>query len=91
MSKLKLIPAHQRERLSKKQIRTVESYSSPVKLKAVLRWKPRMAAARITLKDLAEKVGKPSTRLSEWMNFTHEPEETNFLDVESTLYKFENA
>lgn len=86
---LKILPPALREKLGEKQIRTVEGYSSTVKLKAVLRWKPRLAAAGLKLKDLAEKTGKVSFRISEWMNFTHEPSEENFNDIEAGIYELE--
>lgn len=86
---LKVLPKAVREGLTEKQKRTVEAYSSPVKLKAVLRWKTRMAAAGITGKRLAEHTGKVVIRLYEWMNLTHEPGEENFNEVEAGLYQLE--
>lgn len=69
-----------------RQERIVLNYSSPVKLKAVARWKERMAKQNIKVKDLAEKIGKPAPRISEWVNFRVEPTEENFNLVENALY-----
>ena len=88
---LKLIPANRLEKLSKEKRKVVEAYASEVKLKAVIRWKTRMAAAGITVQALAEST-KPKmvpTRISEWLNFTNEPREANFLKVENAIYKLE--
>ena len=89
MKNIKIVPKHQRDRLNDKQRRTVEAYTSVVKLKSVIRWRTRMAQAGISVKTLAEKVDKPVTRISEWLNFTHEPEESSFLQVEAEIYKLE--
>lgn len=86
---LKIIPKLQRERLSDKQKRTIESYSSPVKLRAVVAWKRRMASAGIKVKELAEHAEKVPFRISEWLNFTHEPTEENFQAIESAIYQLE--
>lgn len=86
---LKLLPQAMRDKLSDKQKRTVESYSSPVKLKAVLRWKQRCAAAGVKIKDLAAHTKKVPFRISEWMNFTHEPSEENFNEIEAGIYELE--
>lgn len=67
--------------------RTINAYSSHVKLKAVVRWKERMARAGITVTDLAKLVKEPTPRISEWLNFTWEPNEDRFNTIESALYK----
>lgn len=72
--------------LKGKQERIVLNYSSPVKLKAVARWKERMAKKNIKAKDLAERIGKHAPRISEWVNFKKEPSEDSFNLVEAALY-----
>ena len=86
---LALLPVNRREGLSEKQKRCVENYSNQVKLKAVIRWKPRLVAAGASVQALAEKLKKPASRLAEWMNFTHEPGEQNFLEVDAGIYQIE--
>lgn len=86
---IKILPPAMRDKLSDKQRRTVESYSSPVKLKAVLRWKQRLAAAGVKIKELAEHTNKVPFRISEWVNFTHEPSEENFNEIEAGIYELE--
>lgn len=86
---IKILPKAMRDKLSDKQKRTVEAYSSPVKLKAVLRWKQRLAAAGIKIKELAENTKKVPFRISEWVNFTHEPSEENFNEIEAGIYELE--
>lgn len=88
---LKVLPPAIRDKLSEKQKRTVESYSSAVKLKSVLRWKQRLAAAGVKVKELAKHTGKVPFRISEWMNFTHEPSEENFNEIEAGIYELEEA
>ena len=72
-------------RAQKKRI--VLAYSSPVKLKAVVRWKERMAKAGLTNSKLAGLLDVPPPRVSEWLNFTWEPQEDIFLKIEKILYK----
>lgn len=67
--------------------RTVAAYSSHVKLKAVVRWKERMARAGINTVSLAKLVKEPAPRISEWLNFTWEPDEDRFHKIEKVLYK----
>lgn len=67
--------------------RTISQYSSPVKLKAVVRWKERMARAGINTVSLAKLVKEPAPRISEWLNFTWEPDEDRFHKIEKVLYK----
>ena len=67
--------------------KTILGYSSAVKLKAVVRWKERMARAGISTADLATAVKLPSPRISEYLNFTWEPPEDYFHKIESALYK----
>ena len=74
------------KKLKGKQEQIVLNYSSPVKLKAVARWKVRMAAQGISVNALAKKIKKPPSRISEWVNFRKEPTEENFNLVESALY-----
>jgi len=69
------------------KLRIVLAYSSHVKLKAVVRWKERMAKAGLNNKKIAEHLDVPETRISEWLNFTWEPQEDIFLKVEKLLYK----
>lgn len=90
---LKLIPPARREKMTEKQKRVVEGYSSLDKLKAVLRWKPRITAVGISVSKLAESLEPPKeqSRVSEWLIFTHEPEEENYLAVEAAIYRFETA
>lgn len=84
---MKLIPERIRKKLNDKQQRVVQGYSSKTKLQAVLRWRQRMAKGGIDVKELAEEVGKPDPRISEWLNLKVEPGEDNFLSVEGALYK----
>jgi len=67
--------------------RIVMAYSSAVKLKAVVRWKERMAKAGLTNIKMAGLLDVPPTRVSEWLNFTWEPQEDIFLKIEKILYK----
>lgn len=93
--KLESVPHIMRKRLEKKnrtpledkKERCILSYSSPVKLKAVIRWKERMARHGITTARIADYLDLPPPRISEWLNFTYEPTEDNFQRVEDALYK----
>lgn len=87
---LKVLPAAMLDNLNEKQKRTVENYSSVVKLKSVLRWKMRLVAAGISIKKLAEHTGKVPFRISEWVTFTHEPGEENFNEIEAGIYELES-
>ena len=69
------------------KLKTIKAYSSHVKLKAVVRWKERMARAGITTTALAKVVKEPAPRISEWLNFTWEPDDPRFHKIESALYK----
>ena len=88
------LPASMRQRLSKKKKTNTEhkkllcvlKYSSFVKLKAVIRWKERMARQGIATQSLAESIGVPPTRISEYLNFTKEPIEDIFQSIEEKLY-----
>lgn len=64
-------------------------YSSKTKLNAVMRWRVRMAVLGIKSGELAKEFGKPTSRISEWLNFRKEPNEDDFLKIESILYKME--
>jgi len=89
------LPDMVRRKLSAKKLttiqqqkkRTIAAYSSPVKLKAVVRWKERMARAGISTVALAKVVKEPAPRISEWLNFTWEPDEDRFHKIEKALYK----
>mgnify|MGYP000036928237 CR=1 FL=1 len=89
------LPLLLRRRLEKEKKTSTEikkelcilKYSSPVKLKAVVRWKERMARHGITTKRLAMHIGLPDTRISEYLNFTKEPKEGIFQDIELALYE----
>lgn len=70
-----------------KKERTVLGYSSTVKLRAVIRWKERMVRKGITVKKLGDIMQIEPIRISEWLNFSHEPNEENFNKVEKALYK----
>lgn len=67
--------------------RIVLAYSSHVKLKAVVRWKERMAKAGLNNNKLAGMLDVPPPRISEWLNFTWEVPEDTFLKIEKILYK----
>jgi len=67
--------------------KTILAYSSHVKLKAVVRWKERMARAGITTAALAKIMKVKTPRISEWLNFTWEPNEKVFNKIEGILYK----
>ena len=82
----KLIYQRQGENPGKKE-RTVRGYESPVKLKAVVRWRERMARCNISVKKLGDTLQMEPIRISEWLNFTHEPTEKNFHRVENALYR----
>ncbi|MDX9690517.1 MAG: hypothetical protein RBT70_08695 [Alphaproteobacteria bacterium] len=69
------------------KVQTITNYTTPTKLKAVIRWRERMARGGITTSQLAEYVGKSPTRLSEWLYFTHEPREQAFNEIEAALYE----
>jgi len=82
----KLIYQRQGENPGKKE-RTVRGYETHVKLRSVIRWKERMAKCNISVKKLGETLGLEPIRISEWLNFTHEPTEKSFQNVEAALYK----
>lgn len=73
--------------LCHKKKRVVASYQSQSKLTSVVRWRLRMAKAGISVQALAEEVGKPGSRISEWLTFKVEPTEESFLLVENAIYK----
>lgn len=89
------LPELLRQQLSAKKLtsgqaqkkRIIAAYSSPVKLKAVVRWKERMARAGISTVKLAKVLKVPTPRLSEWLNFTWEPNDDIFHKIEKALYK----
>ena len=95
LKKFECLPLLMRRRLEKKNKTPTEvkkelcilKYSSPVKLKAVVRWKERMARHGITTKRLSEQVELPDTRISEYLNFTKEPNEATFQTIELALYE----
>ena len=90
-----VIPRVMQARLSAKELtpiqaqkkRIVLGYSSHVKLKAVVRWKERMARAGLNNNKLAGMLDVPPSRISEWLNFTWEVQEDTFLKIEKILYK----
>lgn len=84
--RIAVIPARVAESLDNKQKRVVAGYQSQTKLSSVVRWRQRMAKAGIKVNEVAESVGKPASRISEWMTFRVEPEEENFLLVENAIY-----
>lgn len=84
--RLKLIEQSHKGNIDAKK-KTIENYSSPVKLKSVIRWRERMARGGIDTKTLADAIGVKTTRMSEWLNFTHEPREDKFNAVEAALYE----
>lgn len=73
--------------LQQQKRRTVASYSSHVKLKAVVRWKERMVKAGLTTTKIAAMIDVPNPRVSEWVNYTWEPSEEVFHKIEKILYK----
>ena len=93
--KFDALPMLMQQRLKKKNKTTTENkkllcvlkYSSFVKLKAVIRWKERMARQGITTQRLANEISVPSSRISEYLNFTKEPIEDTFQNIESAIYK----
>lgn len=84
--RLKGCPPSFIKKLTEKQKRVVLLYTTEIKLKGVLRWKQRMARAGVSGVDLAEKIGKPATRISEWVQLKKEPTEENYYSVEDALY-----
>lgn len=86
--KIAALPKLLRDNLTPQQERVVLNYESAVKLKAVVRWKERMVRGGVTLPQLAQAAGKPKSRLSEYMNFKHEPRDESFRIIEKALYNF---
>lgn len=84
--RLKLIPDRIVEGLNHKQKRVILNYQSDDKLNAVIRWPQRMAKARITAVEIANRMGTQPPRISEWINFKREPGEENYLEVESIIF-----
>lgn len=86
---LKLFTKAQRGRFGEKQKRTIAGYASLVKLKGVMGWRVRMAKAGISITSLAQATGKAQPRISEYLNFTHEPDEETYLAIDHQLYTME--
>lgn len=84
--RLSALPQRVAEGLDHKKKRVVGGYQSQAKLTSVVRWRLRMAKAGIGVQDLAEQVGKPPSRISEWLTFKVEPTEESFLLVENAIY-----
>lgn len=74
-------------RIEAKKLSCVLKYSSKVKLKSVVRWKERMVKVGVTTEKLGELTNNPSPRISEYLNFTHEPSEETFNTIEDAIYK----
>lgn len=83
----KKIQRKNRTPLEERKHKTVLNYSSHVKLRAVIRWKERMVRNSITTERLADYLDIPSTRISEYLNFTWEPNQERFEAIEAALYK----
>ena len=73
--------------LTDKQKRVVEQYESVSKLRAVMRWRERLVRSKVTNQSLADLLGMPAPRLSEYINFKRQPQEEKFLSIESAIYK----
>lgn len=81
------IPARLVEKMNHLQKQVIIEYSSETKLKAVIRWRQRMAKAGIMVRDISKEIEKPESRVSEWLNFKKEPNEEMFLNIEKVIYK----
>lgn len=92
---LTLIPTMVKKRLERgdltameeKKMRCILSYSSTIKLRSVVRWRERMAKHGITSSVMAARMGVARSKVSEWINFTHEPTDKTFDKFEEILYK----
>lgn len=73
--------------LTDDQKHIILKYDNAVKLRAVMRWKQRIARSGISQQDIANKVDKPLPRINEWVNLRVEPTEENFNAVEDCLYR----
>lgn len=73
--------------LTEKQKSVIAQYESVSKLRAVMRWKERMARHNITSVQIANDVGVAHTRISEYINFKRQPKEEKYLAIESAIYK----
>lgn len=85
--RLDLLPKRLRDKLTDKQKRVIAGYATTSKLRAVLRWKTRMAKCNITSKELSDRVLRENSRISEYLNLKVEPGEEAYLAIESALYK----
>lgn len=75
------------ETLSDRQKNVIKQYQDVTKLRAVMRWRERMIRNNVTSVQIASDVGIAHTRLSEYVNFKHQPKEDIFLAIESAIYK----
>jgi len=80
-------PAGIAKKLSSKQMRVIGQYETVTKLRAVMRWKERMARHGISNIQIARDVGVATPRISEYLNFQRQPHESKFRKIESAIYK----
>lgn len=76
----------QKKTRSERRARCIKNYRSQSKLKAVQRWPQRIAKNRgLTLKYIAERMGKKQPRISEYVGFIIEPPDHVFDQIEQIL------
>lgn len=89
------LPLEFRHRLNETQIACVLRYvaagdSGRKKLKAVYEWRTlfgiAFAKSNTTKVDVAKKIGKASSRISEYINFKHVPSNEDFNKIEMILF-----
>lgn len=88
------LPLEFRKTLNEKQICCVLRYvdeekgaAGKLKLKMVYNWRVLKAQTGLTTNKIATAIGKPASRVSEYLNFKHEPSAAEFRKIEILFFK----
>lgn len=84
------LPLEFRKKLKEAQIQCVLRYVASgqrEKLKAIYQWRVKKAQFNVTTADIAKAIKRPDTRVSEYLNFRHEPQNPEFRKIEMLLFR----
>ena len=88
---LEILPEHVHLTLSKHQALCVFTYSDQEKLRAVIKWKYLMKITGVTQMKIERELKIGQSRISQWLNFVHEPSDLVFQRIEAFLKQSEDA
>ena len=88
---LEILPDHIHQTLSEHQALCVFTYSSQPKLKAVIQWRYRMKITGVTQMRIEHELKIGQSRISQWLNFVHEPSDLVFQRIEDFLKQSKDA